>query len=145
MYGVTRRVARERARRSVAAASIVALLATTIVLLTPHIGEAAQPAVCATPGASGTGSTITGVVNTYYPAPANAGAGATTITVGTARGATTTPIAAGDLLLVIQMQDSTINTSNDNNYGANGGTGRGQTSTGNTGKYEYVKAVGLSG
>ncbi|MEO8775431.1 MAG: hypothetical protein ABI468_03840, partial [Candidatus Nanopelagicales bacterium] len=61
--------------------------------------------ICATPGGSGPGGTLAGVVNTYYPGIGSIAAGSTSIAVGAAAGAPT-PIAAGDLLLVIQMQDA---------------------------------------
>ena len=72
--------------------------------------------------------------------------GAVSITLGTSRGAAT-PIAVGDLLLVIQMQDATINTSNDERYGDGTGTagnttgnGSGATNYNNAGQYEFVVA-----
>jgi uncharacterized repeat protein (TIGR01451 family) len=97
---------------------------------------------CASPANLGNGGTLTGVVNTYYPATASVTAGTanTTIPVGTARGAAAT-IAAGDLLLVIQMQDASINSTNTSNYG-NGATGAGFTAINNSGNYEFVKATG---
>jgi hypothetical protein len=67
--------------------------------------------VCANPGKDGPGGTLSGVVNTYYPGTANANAGATSISIGTSTGASTA-IASGDLLLVIQMQDAAINSTN---------------------------------
>ncbi len=100
-------------------------------------------APCSTPGTDGPGGTLTGVVNTYYPGNANAAAGATSITVGTSTGAATL-IAAGDLLLVIQVQDASLTTSNSGNYGDNtaGDPATGSLSLNNTGKYEYVRATG---
>lgn len=89
----------------------------------------------------------TSVINTYYPATASIAAGATTISLGAASGAAT-PIAAGDLVLIMQMQDATINTNNDDGYG-DGTTGdlvgKGATSVGKSGLYEYAVASGLSG
>ncbi len=101
-----------------------------------------QSNTCANPAVLGNGGTLTGVVNTYYPATASVTAGSanTTIPVGTARGAAAT-IAAGDLLLVIQMQDASINSSNNSNYG-NGATGAGFTAINSSGNYEFVKATG---
>ncbi len=97
---------------------------------------------CASPAVLGNGGTLTGVVNTYYPATASvtAGTASTTIPVGTARGAAAT-IAAGDLLLVMQMQDASINSTNTAAYG-NGATGAGFTAINNSGNYEFVKATG---
>lgn len=95
---------------------------------------------CATAGKDGAGGNLTGVVNSYYPGTANAAAGAKTISVGTRAGASTN-IATGDLLLVIQMQDATIDTSNDNTYGVGGTTGAGFTNLNSSGLYEYVVAT----
>ena len=50
-------------------------------------------------------------------------------------------IAAGDLLLVIQMQDADINGVNSIAYG-DGTTGRGSNAPRSTGLYEYVRATG---
>lgn len=103
--------------------------------------------ICATPGKDGRGGVLTGIVNTYYPGSGTAAAGGTSITIGAAV-AGSTPITAGDLLLVIQMQDAAVNSANSTAYGANNGTGRGSTGLGNSGLYEYVvanSAVGLGG
>ena len=117
--------------------------------------------VCGTPGFDGPFD-IGGQVNTYYPAAAN-----TTLTAGaTAVALTATPsdvvfsggintysangksISNGDLLLIIQMQDATINSSNSKLYGDGTGTsgldglgGTGYTNLGNTGLFEYVVAT----
>ena len=48
------------------------------------------------------------VINTYYPGAASVFAGDTSIQVGTPRGGA--PIAAGDTLLVIQIQGAEIDT-----------------------------------
>src|SRR5579871_3307295 len=85
------------------------------------------------------GGTISGVINTYYPGSASVVAGATSIPLGTAVGTGT--IARGSLLLVIQMQDASISTSNTVAYG-NGYTGTGFTTVNNAGDYEFVTATG---
>jgi uncharacterized repeat protein (TIGR01451 family) len=95
---------------------------------------------CATPGKDGSG-TISGVVNTYYPGTASVSAGATSIPVGAPSGSATA-IAAGDLLLIIQMQDADINPANTNNYGSGSGTGSGYTALNQTGYYEFAVAAG---
>src|SRR6202521_48541 len=95
---------------------------------------------CVTPGNDGPNATLTGVVNSYYPATASAAAGATSITVGAPLAGGGPAIAAGDLLLVIQMQDADINGSNSNAYG-DGATGHGSTALNSTGMYEYVMAT----
>ncbi len=95
--------------------------------------------VCSTTALSA-GGTLNGVVNTYYPGTASVAKGATSIPVGTATGAGGT-IANGSQLLVIQMQDASINDSNNVAYG-NGYTGAGFTTINNAGNYEFVTATG---
>lgn len=86
------------------------------------------------------------VINTYYPGTANVAVGATTISVGTPTGAAA-PIAAGDLVLIMQMQGASINTTNTDEYGDGvaGDPGNGATAQGNSGLYEYAVAAGLTG
>jgi uncharacterized repeat protein (TIGR01451 family) len=86
------------------------------------------------------GAPLSGVLNTYYPGRAGVAAGATSIPVGTATGAGQA-IANGSLLLVIQMQDASISTTNSVAYG-NGSTGAGFVTIDNAGNYEYVTATG---
>src|ERR1700686_2615393 len=73
-------------------------------------------------------------------------AGATSIPIGTSTGAAT-PIASGDLLLVIQMQDAAINSSNTDSYGdgVSGAPASGATSLNNSGRYEYGVATSAAG
>ncbi len=99
--------------------------------------------LCANPPASGSTTLAGGVVNTYYPGTATASAGAVSIGVGAPRGAST-PIAAGDLLLVMQMQDAAIDYTNTGSYGDGvaGDPGSGATSYNNAGRYEFVVAKG---
>jgi hypothetical protein len=103
---------------------------------------------CAMPGRDGS-ATLSGVVNTYYPGSTTVAAGATSITVGAATGAGQS-IATGDLLLVIQMQDGTFDSSNNDGYGdnVNGGNASGYTAIQQAGAYEFVRAgsaVGTGG
>jgi hypothetical protein len=105
---------------------------------------AAEPvvaAICALPGRNGSASP-SGIVNTYFPGTASVSAGATTISLGAASGALQ-GIQAGDLLLVIQMQDAQIDSRNDNRYGdgVNGGFGNGLTAINQAGRYEFVRAL----
>ncbi len=86
------------------------------------------------------GVTLSNVINTYFPGTASVLKGATTIPVGTSTGAGGT-IANGSLLLVIQMQDASINVANNGTYG-NGSTGTGFTTINNAGNYEFVTATG---
>lgn len=79
------------------------------------------------------------VINTYFPGNTSVATGATSITLGAASGAAT-PISAGDLLIVMQIQGATIDTSNTASYGT--------VSTTTAGNYEYVLAangVGIGG
>ena len=102
--------------------------------------------ICATPGNQGAGGSLTGIVNTYYPGTANASAGATSISIGTPSGASN-PIATGDLLLVIQMQDAAINSTNTDAYGdgVGGSPASGSTAINRSGLYEYVVALSNAG
>ncbi|WP_137757817.1 LamG-like jellyroll fold domain-containing protein [Pontibacter sp. SGAir0037] len=93
------------------------------------------------------------MVNTYYPGNATVTAGNNkSITLGAANAdGSQAPIAAGDLVLIIQMQGAEINTTNGTAYG-DGNTstgGSGNTTTNFTaGQYEYViatSAVPVSG
>lgn len=93
-------------------------------------------AACATSTLS-PGGTLTGTINTYYPGTATASAGSTSITLGAATG--TPAIASGDLVLIIQMQDAAINSSNSSSYG-DGVSGSGSTNLNNSGAYEYATA-----
>jgi uncharacterized repeat protein (TIGR01451 family)/fimbrial isopeptide formation D2 family protein len=113
-------------------------------LLVSAVSVRAQ--VCANPGKDGPGGTLSGVINTYYPGTANASAGATSISIGTSTGSSTA-IATGDLLLVIQMQDAAINSTNTDSYGDGvaGDPASGFTNLNNAGGYEYVVATGPAG
>lgn len=92
-------------------------------------------AACPLPATCNTGA-ISGVLNTYYPGAASVAAGATTITVGAGAGAAT-GLAQGDLILVMQMQDAAITTTNDAGYGV--------ASAVNAGKYEYATVASVVG
>lgn len=116
--------------------------------------------VCGTPGLDGPVD-IKGQVNTYYPpsvTPLQLTAGSNSVMLGavpadvTFAGGVNTytkgQINIGDLLLIIQMQDATINSDNSELYGsgnitsgADGLGGTGYTGLGNTGKFEYVVAT----
>ena len=131
--------------RSVIWGSFLSLL---LVLLLPSLA-AAQ--VCGSPGKDGPGGTLTGIVNTYYPGSGTANAGTTSISVGASNiSGAATSIAAGDMLLVIQMQDASINSTNSNSYGdgAGGVPANGVTNLNSAGRFEFVianNAVGLGG
>ncbi|RZK63316.1 MAG: hypothetical protein EOO59_00005, partial [Hymenobacter sp.] len=105
------------------------------------------------PGKDGTVASLTAAPNTYYRPTGNAAAGQNTITMngatlsgtGVANGGS--PLAPGDLVLIVQMQGAAITTANDDTYGdgvagpsANGNT---PGTTFIAGRYEYgVVAAG---
>ena len=95
--------------------------------------------LCDTAGKDGVGNPA-GIINTYYPGTGPVLAGATSIPVGAPTGGGPA-IAAGDLLLIIQTQGVSINSTNSVAYG-NGSTGSGFTSLNGTGLYEYALATG---
>jgi uncharacterized repeat protein (TIGR01451 family) len=108
---------------------------------------AVQPLVCATPGNDGAGGSLSGIVNAYYPPGAGvtgAAAGTASIVLGkAATGGAQMAIAAGDLVLVMQMQSATINFTNTSSYGDGvpGDPGSGSTNLNNTGQFEFVVAT----
>jgi hypothetical protein len=81
--------------------------------------------------------------NTYFSVnQSDLLAGGKNITIGPA-GYGSTPITAGDILLIIQMQGAELNASNGVNYGNNTGVGTGYISNGNltAGNMEYAVAA----
>lgn len=94
-------------------------------------------------GKDGAAGTLSGTYNTYYAPTFNLAANATSIPIGTnttpdtAGGGSSTPIATGDLLLIIQMQDGSFTHSNDASYGSG-------ASIGNAGLYEYVQVSNVT-
>jgi hypothetical protein len=117
-----------------------------LALLIPFLWTRGQAQVCAIPGKDGPGGTLSGVINTYYPGAASASAGSTSISIGVATGSGTA-IASGDLLLVMQMQDAAINSTNTDSYGSgvSGGAASGWTAINNSGVYEFVVATSGAG
>lgn len=93
---------------------------------------------CGNPGNDGAG-TPSGIINTYYRGTANVSATATSIPVAYVSGSPA--IGAGDLILIIQMQDADINYSDSISYG-DGSTGSGYTNANQTGYYEFAIATG---
>jgi hypothetical protein len=111
-----------------------------------------RPAAAQSCDASLPTGSISGVVNTYYPGRLTVGAGTATPTLITIdgaaiRGAAAT-LAAGDMLIVMQMQDAQINEGGtatspgtaDYGDGPGGLTVAGYTALNNTGVYEYAVA-----
>ncbi|WP_299754290.1 T9SS type A sorting domain-containing protein [uncultured Pontibacter sp.] len=109
----------------------------------------AQAQVCASPGKDGVLTSSVTMVNTYYPGTAFVSAGANkNIALGATRtetGVTFSPIAKGDLVLIIQMQGAEINSSNSDAYGDGVSGGGAQGNLNNTnftaGQYEYAVAL----
>ncbi|MFH6987050.1 hypothetical protein ACHRVW_04820, partial [Flavobacterium collinsii] len=112
--------------------------------------------ICGTPGGDGP-VTVSSSVNTYFPISGNItlNAGAQSIVLAAVPATDqysnnfgAAPISVGDLILIIQMQDATIDYTNTTSYGSgtsNSGPdnlgGTGFTSLGNTGVFEYVIAT----
>ncbi|MGH9143690.1 MAG: DUF11 domain-containing protein, partial [Vicinamibacterales bacterium] len=109
----------------------------------------AEARICASPGKDGTGGTLTGIKNDYWPGSSTVAAGAASLTVGArTAGGLGSNITAGDLLIVMQMQDAAFDTTNDETYGEGTGstkatgTGSGAATTlNNAGRWEYVVAT----
>jgi hypothetical protein len=123
------------------------LLIGAILLLTFH----SSFAQCGTAPVSGT-TTITvanTIVNSYYPGTGNPTAGTSSLIVGTLNPAgNATTIAAGDLILIIQMQGADINSTNTNSYGdgVNSAIASGYLSTNlYAGYYEYANVTSVAG
>jgi hypothetical protein len=93
-----------------------------------------------TPG-TGTITASGTIINSYYAGTASTTVGATRISVDTLRTAgSAVKISPGDLLLVVQMQGSTINSANTSAYGSNTASYIGYLTT-IAGTYEYVYAA----
>ncbi|MEM9172696.1 MAG: hypothetical protein AAGA84_08335 [Pseudomonadota bacterium] len=95
---------------------------------------------CAAAGTDGT-ATLTGVVNTYYPGTNNPSVGDIGFVLGPARGLT--PISSGDLVLIMQVQDARIRSTNNSRYGDNqpGDPGSGYRAIRNSGRYQFARAT----
>ena len=129
-------------------------------LVSIAVSSSVYSQVCATPGLSGPNAGLSGTLNSYYPGTgATVNTGTTSIPVGsidTTSGGSSTAIATGDLLIVMQMQGAQINSSNSDCYGDGAGTAgcatrlvtTGNYAGGNTatnylaGNWEYCTAVG---
>jgi len=124
------------ARRVLSFSLILSVVMSIVLVQPPLIVYADKAGVCGVPGYDGPATTLSGIVNSYYPGTANATAGETFIRVGAARAGGGPAIAAGDLLLVVQMQGADINGNNDERYG----DGVGAAITGNTVVYSAANA-----
>ncbi|KAA2238412.1 T9SS type B sorting domain-containing protein [Chitinophaga agrisoli] len=95
-------------------------------------------------GPCGASATISGVVNTYYPGLNNINTGEVTIVLGAPTG-NAQPLVRGDRVLIIQMQDATINSSNTPAYGGNGTGGNGCIDPGLSGQFEFGRVANIAG
>jgi len=105
------------------------IILTLFLLVLFYLNPAHAAIVCGVPGTEGSGP-ASGIVNDYWPGNNSPAAGSTSISLGSRR----------DLVLIIQIQDADIDSSQSSSYGA--------TTPNNTGRYEYVRAtnsVGASG
>lgn len=134
-----------------------------LILINVTTSKEGYTQVCSTPGIDGP-TVSTPPINTYYPPSGNVvlSSGSTSVLLGAVPGVDpfgnsygNIEIRPGDLLLIIQIQGASINTSNNTNYGS-GSTGSGPDGLGgtgysninNVGYYEYIVAantVPLSG
>ena len=115
-----------------------AIAALALALTALAAPRARAVAACTNPGQDGPVS-MSGVVNSYYPG-VSASAGASSLVVGavdTSSGGLSTALGAGDLIVVMQMQDADIASSNDSSYGGSS-PGSGQIALNNAGVYEYA-------
>ncbi len=89
---------------------------------------------------------LSGVVNDYWVGSGSPSIGASSISLGSRRaGGAGNSINAGDLVLIIQMQDADINSANSSAYGSGGTSGAGSTAVNRAGLYEYVVATNSVG
>jgi hypothetical protein len=105
------------------------------------------PPVCGAAGRDG-GGNIAGIINTYYPATGTVNAGDKSITLGSPRG-NSVGLAAGDTVMIIQIQDAVIDSSNSLDYGDGAPAGTpdasGSTDIHQTGLYEFAGVESISG
>lgn len=111
----------------------------TLALLLAGTGRQQAAAQAGKAGAV-TVATNGAIVNEYTALTANAAMGATTITVAAsalnANSRFSAPLAAGDLLLLVQPQGATISTADDDTYGT-------VTALGNAGRYQLVEVASV--
>lgn len=117
-----------------------------------HYAAASTTAPCPTGAMNyAPGGTLSAPTNTYYqPGAGTLASGSTSVALGTmdtGGGGASTPVAPGDELLIMQMQDGgngSFNSTNSSSYGDGSGSGSGYTSVGNAGLYEYVYVSSVS-
>ena len=106
------------------ASKLLAKVVLSLFMLAAALSANAQ--VCASPGLDGPAA-LSGVINTYHAGSGTAGAGTNQVTVASVTGQRTSArsLAVGDLVIVMQMQDSTTPV--------------------NAGKYEYAQVASIAG
>ena len=131
----------KRAARGLTRALLVSIFCGLGMFAEPVLAQ-----VCAIPGKDG--STFSD--NTYYPGVGTAGVGTANpnqVTLGTRRdgnNGNAKAVAVSDMVLVMQMQDASINATNTSSYG-DGSTSRGYTALRSSGKYEFARVTAVSG
>ncbi len=85
----------------------------------------AQAQTCASPGLDGPASTLSGIVNTYHAGSGSSASNQVTVASLAGQRTNTRSLAAGDLVMVMQMQDS--------------------TTPANAGQYEYAQITSIAG
>lgn len=132
------------------AVSALVLFTSLVVSSRPAIAQVGCPG---TPVYDTVPSPFTGIINSYYPGrETDASAGEQNIDIGPRTGAAAV-LAAGNLALVIQMQDADINSTNTDSYGDNTnetGTGidnpgRGTSALNSVGLYEFIRVTSVTG
>ena len=121
--------------------------------ITTQVVATAATLLCVVPGADGDINPLPSGFNTYFPGVGAAGSTATSIVLGPAAAGAVTPIVAGDLVLIMQMQGGDLNSNNTDAYGdgVNGdnlAAGVILNSSFTAGVYEYAiaaNAVGTAG
>lgn len=135
---------RSRRRAAATLLAVVQIAASAFVRGVRGASPALASTTCATPAKDGNGAALAGVVDSYFAGTGTLSAGATSLVLGAANaGSAGTTVAAGDLLLIVQMQNATIDASDTSAYG-DGATGRGVLAD-TAGQYEYVKATSAGG
>lgn len=120
----------------------LALLRSLLLLLGAMTSLPSFAQVCGAPGKDG----VSFSRNTYFPGVGTASSGNSVVNHGDARSdtnAATTGFSAGDLALIIQVQDALVNNTDSSAYGdgVTGDPATGSTSLRNAGVYEFKRVV----
>ncbi len=104
--------------------------------------SAAAAIDCVNTGSDGDAAGLSGVINAYFSPAASAAAGDSSLQVTSATG-----LAAGDKVLVIQMQDSSIDSTDSSSYGdgSAGDPATGSVTDRWSGYYEFVGVTSVTG